>query len=120
MSEFTFKDCVVESRDDAGVWVIGPDGLKWFYYILSFDEAGYETLKWLNARGYDCGMFDAIEDASSLGNRDYCAIPEHKAWEINEACFEGPGLAGEFIGFACLNWDSAPGRMIRRFLDSIT
>lgn len=118
-TEWTFSQCELISQNADGAWVKAPDGTQRFYYLLCFDEAGHETLKWLNARGYDCGMLDAIEDASCLGNRDLCAIPEHKAWEINEACYEKPGLEGDFVGFACLNWDSAPGRAIRSFLDAI-
>lgn len=113
---FTFTDCKVESRNEDGAWTLAPDGTKRFFYLLRVDDDGHETLRWLERRGYDCGMFAALERTEQP---EIVAIPEHKAWEIREACYDKPDLAGNFVGFACLSWESPIGLEITRFLDSI-
>jgi hypothetical protein len=93
-----------------GFWV--PEGTsECFYYTLKIDDAGFETLRWLSARGYDCGLEDVLEQRPECKSDEY-AVPEHKAWEVKEQ-------SDEEAGFACLNWDSAIGEEIRRFLDSV-
>lgn len=93
-----------------GFWTKNADGTQTYRYTLKVTDDGFETLHWLAARGYDCGLEAALERTETEG---VYAIRESKAWEIQEAseCLDS--------GFACLSWESAIGQEIRRFLDSI-
>ena len=79
-------------------------------YTLGISANDMATLHWLQDRGYDCGLLDALEPTEA---DDVYTVAEHDAWSIAE-------LAGDpDSGFACLNWDSDLGREIRRFLEAI-
>ena len=83
-------------------------------YKITLTRNEIETLSWLEARGYDCGLYAALESEARDESGDVVYnIPEHKAWEISEAS-ECPDS-----GFACLDWDSPLGEKIRKFLNSI-
>lgn len=79
-------------------------------YTLAIDDDGFETLRWLASRGYDCGLEAALERTDIDG---IYSVAEHRAWEIHDAS-ECPDS-----GFACLSWESPIGVEIRSFLDSI-
>lgn len=81
---------------------------------LTTDEIA--TLSWLRERGYDCGLYDALEadEQDSMTADGYVHfILEHKAWEIVEASEDVDS------GFACLDWGSSLGVKIRAFLDEV-
>lgn len=78
-------------------------------YRMVLTEADCATLSWLEERGYDCGLYDALEPIEG----EAYEIPEHKTWAIRDAS-ECPDS-----GFACLDWSSRLGKQIAKFLERI-
>lgn len=81
---------------------------------IELTEDEMVSLIWLADRGYDCGLYEALEPDHKLFSRSTgWVVQEHKAREILEAskCPDS--------GFACLDWGSPLGVKIRAFLDGI-
>lgn len=62
-------------------------------YIFRLDQGDYDTLCWLNARGYDAGLLQLAQLTHSPGDCDHgdaCALPyifelaESDSWEWRE------------------------------------
>jgi hypothetical protein len=98
-------------RTNEGFWTTEADG-KRFYYTIRIDENGFHTLRWLSARGYDCGLEDALMQHPACTEGEY-AIPEHKIHDVYDQAQD------ENAGFACLDWQSEIGQEIRRLIESV-
>ena len=99
-------------RTEDGFWQSETAGTKRFFYTLRISEDGFHTLRWLSARGYDCGLEDALVQHAACAEGEY-AIPEHKIQDIYDLSRD------EDVGFICLDWNSEIGKEIRRLLESV-
>jgi hypothetical protein len=57
------------------------------YRIEDLDNEEWDTLCWLNARGYDAGIAQFFTE-SDAGTATCRVIAEHEAWQVNEAVDE--------------------------------
>lgn len=84
-------------------------------YTLNLTAYELNSLAWFADRGYDCGLYDALEAQNDNPEPEDIVtytIPEHQAWKVAEQ-------AKEHGAWACLAWDSPLGEKISAFLESI-
>lgn len=79
-------------------------------YTIQLTPEEMDSLDYFAGRGYDCGLKAALQ----LENEETgtYSIPEHKIWEISEAC-------NEHGAWTNLNWNSSLGIKIDKLLQSI-
>ena len=73
-------------------------------YTFEMTDTEATALRYMSAKGYDCGIWEACQIVHERDGVGTYALPEHKAWEVmeayNEALDSGDNPWGPFVEYA--------------------
>lgn len=84
--------------NEHGMWTQDTNGNQVYLYQLDLTDGELESLRFMAARGYDCGLLAAGENLLATETGVRLTFREHSMWEVQAA------YAGGSDAFTCASF----------------